>query len=129
MAPRASGEVQGALAEERVPLAARPQPPMAANALVPRDSDQLSAKATATPVVIEFAEAIALLGGRLRLVEGLVPSRLARAGDEIQVVYHTMGGVLILSQQRDGDELTWRLHASPGFPADSLEVLRRRVGR
>jgi hypothetical protein len=137
MAPEASGTaapvVRGATAAQRG-LAerlevGRAQVPMAANALVPRDANQASAKMTFTPVVIEFAEAIAILGGRLRLVEGLVPIRLERVGDEVRVIYPMTEGVLILSQQRSGEELRWRLTAPAGFPPDSLDVLRRRVER
>lgn len=137
MAPEASGvaapvargvtTAQGGLAERLE--ASRAQNPMASNALVPRDAGQPSAKMTAIPVVIEFAEAIAILGGRLLLVEGLVPTRLERVGDEVRVVYPNTTGNLVLSQQRDGEELRWRLTAPPSFPADSLEALRRRVGR
>lgn len=99
------------------------------NSLVPRDAGSASAKLAAPPVAIEFGEAMALLGGRLRLVDGLVPSRLERVGNEVRVIYPLTEGLLVLSQQRIGDELRWRLTAPPGFPADSLEALRRRVDR
>ena len=129
--PRATEEGQRTLAEAApVTSDARRQFPIApkANALVPRDADQSSAKTVAAPVVIEFAEAVALLGGHLRLIEGLVPSRLERLGDEIRVIYPISAGNLVLSQQRVGEELRWRLIAPAGYAADSLDAMRRRVG-
>jgi Meckel syndrome type 1 protein len=128
---RATGEGQRTLAEAApVTSDARRQFPIAptANALVPRDADQSSAKAAASPVVIEFAEAVALLGGRLRLIEGIIPSRLERVGDEVRVIYPISAGNLVLSQRRVGEELRWRLTAPDGYAADSLDALRRRVG-
>jgi hypothetical protein len=100
------------------------------NSLVPRDAASASAKQAAppVPVAIDFGEAIALLGGRLRLVEGLVPSRLERIGDEVRVIYPIAEGELVLSQRPGGDSLYWHLSGPPAFPVDSLEVLRRRVG-
>jgi hypothetical protein len=99
------------------------------NSLIPRDAAPATAKLATLPLAVEFGEAMAILGGRLRLVDGLVPSRMERVGDEVQVIYPVTEGVLVLSQQRVGEELRWRLTGPPGFPADSLEVLRRRVER
>lgn len=86
-----------------------------------------SAKMQVVPATIDFADAIAHLGGRLRLVEGLVPTRLERIGDEIRVIYPQATGELILSQRPAGDSITWTLTAPEGFPAESLATLRRMV--
>jgi hypothetical protein len=71
-------------------------------------------------------EAIQVLGGSLRLIEGMVPERIAIVGDTVQVVYATRFGPLLLEQWRDG-ELRSRLVAPAGAPADSIEAWRRRT--
>lgn len=70
-----------------------------------------------------FAEAMALLGGRLRLIDGLVPERLERSGPSVRVTYP---GPVYLLQHREGDSVAVRLVA-PGVSADSVARLRAKV--
>ncbi|MGH7561519.1 MAG: anti-sigma factor family protein [Gemmatimonadales bacterium] len=78
---------------------------------------------------IEFEEAMRLLGGRIRLVEGLVPDRLEALGDTVRVAYGTGlgGGTLYLQQFRAGDGVAYVLIPPPGFPAESLARLTARI--
>jgi hypothetical protein len=71
-------------------------------------------------------EAIRVLGGSLRLIEGMVPDHIAIVGDTVQVVYATSFGPLLLEQWRDG-ELRSRLVAPAAAPADSIAAWRRRT--
>ncbi|MEO5825903.1 MAG: zf-HC2 domain-containing protein [Gemmatimonadales bacterium] len=88
--------------------------------------DQAASK-QATVDTISFQEAVRLLSGRLRLIEGLVPVRLEAIGREVRVIYPLAQGELVLAQSVvDGVPIV-RLTAPTGFPADSLDVLRRRV--
>lgn len=75
----------------------------------------------ATP--IGLPEAAAFLGGRLRLIEGMVPERLERAGDRIRVVYP---GAVVLEQWPEGDSVATRVLA-PGLRPDSVAKLRGRI--
>lgn len=74
---------------------------------------------------IGFAEAIARLGGSLRLVDGLVPGRLEASATTVRVIYPLRTGELVLEQRRDGDSVSVVLRG-PVSP-DSLAVLRRRI--
>jgi hypothetical protein len=71
-------------------------------------------------------EAIRVLGGSLRLIEGMVPDHIAIVGDTVQVVYATSFGPLLLELWRDG-ELRSRLGAPAAAPADSIAAWRRRT--
>jgi hypothetical protein len=86
-----------------------------------------AAKSMVAAQPVDLPRAIALLGGSIKLIDGMVPQRLDAAGREVMVVYRVGQGVLLLVQRRDADSLTWRLAPPPGFPADSLAALRRRV--
>jgi hypothetical protein len=86
-----------------------------------------AAKSMVAAQPVDLPRAIALLGGSIKLIDGMVPQRLDAAGREVMVVYRVAQGELLLVQRRDADSLTWRLAPPPGFPADSLAALRRRV--
>lgn len=87
------------------------------------------AKALEAPRDVDLSTAVQLLGGSIKLVDGLVPARLEALADEVRVIYPVSGGDLQLIQRRTADSLTWRLAAPAGFPADSLAQLRARVQR
>ena len=76
---------------------------------------------------IDFPAALRILGGTIKLIDGMVPQRVDAAGGEVMVVYRVAQGELLLVQRRVADSLSWRLAAPAGFPADSLAVLRGRV--
>jgi hypothetical protein len=80
-----------------------------------------------TPVPLTLPEAVALLGGSLRLIEGLVPDRLEAVERVVRVVYRTGFGELVLAQELSENRLRYSLLPPRGFPADSLERLRARV--
>lgn len=96
-----------------------------ANRLAPRD--QAAAKSVVAVDTISLPDAVRLLGGSLRLIEGLVPLRLEAVGSEVRVIYPLAMGTLELTQRLVGAEVRWNLVAPTGFPADSLAVLRSRV--
>ncbi|NOT09426.1 MAG: hypothetical protein HOP28_14620 [Gemmatimonadales bacterium] len=83
---------------------------------------------TAVPIEeITFSQAVGRLGGKLRLVEGLVPLRLEAQGESVRVIYPLSNGELVLVQRLVAGKVEFRLAAPAGFPADSLERLRARV--
>lgn len=84
-------------------------------------------KAAAPIEALTFPEALRRLDGSIRLIQGLVPSRLEAQGPEVRVVYPAAQGELILHQELVNGRLVFRLTGPPGFPADSLERLRERV--
>ena len=87
-----------------------------------------AAKARApSPAAITFPDAIARLGGTIRLVEGLVPLRVEALGDRVRVIYPLAAGELVLEQWRSAGGVSWKLGAPPGFPRDSVERLTARV--
>ena len=81
----------------------------------------------AAPQPATLPEAIRVLGGSLRLIDGMIPDRLEILGRTVRVVYRTGFGELLLSQELLDGTLRDTLIAPLGFPADSLERLRRRV--
>jgi hypothetical protein len=82
------------------------------------------AAVAATP--IDFFEAVRLLGGQIRLIEGLNPSRLEAVGSAVRVIYALPGGELVLEQRREADSITVVLTA-PWLAADSLGKLREKI--
>ncbi|HET9275614.1 MAG TPA: carboxypeptidase-like regulatory domain-containing protein [Gemmatimonadales bacterium] len=98
-----------------------------------RASQRALAAAPARPAPsyrsIGFPEALRLLGGRIRLVDGLVPERLEAAGDTVRVAYRVGPArqTLYLQQFRIGDTVAFVLLSPPGFPADSIARLTARV--
>jgi hypothetical protein len=93
---------------------------MAANARL----DEVAVAGPAVPV--EFTEAVRLMGGTLRLIEGLVPARLEQQGPAVRVVYRTGFGELVLSQELVQGKVRHTLIPPVGFPADSLARLKVR---
>lgn len=79
------------------------------------------------PQAITADQAIKLLGGSIRLVEGLVPVRYEQEGTAVRVVYETTWGPLFLNQWRGGAGLTHRLLAFPGTPKDSVTAWSERI--
>ena len=104
----------------------RPQPaaPSVAGATA---EGRLLAKsaADAAPTVVSFQRAIELLGGRLKLIEGMVPARLEAMGRTVRVIYLIDEGDLVLAQVAAPDSVNWAL--SGPLTADSLVQLRLRV--
>ena len=84
-----------------------------------------AAFAVAQPATLP--EAMRVLGGSLRLIEGLIPERLEIMGSTVRVVYRTGFGELLLAQELQDGTVRFNLIAPRGFPADSLERLRARV--
>jgi hypothetical protein len=77
---------------------------------------------------VDFPEAVRRLGGRIRLVDGLVPTRLEALGDTVRVGYRLgRGRDIWLRQFRVGDTVAYALLAPPEFPADSLASLTSRI--
>ena len=71
--------------------------------------------------------AIQLLGGSIRLVDGLVPRRVELADTLVRVHYGTGAGEVVLEQWREGDTIRTRLVTPPGTPADSIAAWSRRI--
>jgi len=103
-----------------------------------RQDNRLAQGAPAAPLAMErstvavegfspvsLAEAIGLLGGSLRLVEGLVPDRLEASATTVRIIYPLREGELVLEQRREGDSL--RVSLKGPLSGDSLAALRRRV--
>jgi hypothetical protein len=89
--------------------------------------NRLVAKSAADALAVEitFPRAAELLGGRIKLIEGMVPARLEAVGRTVRVIYEIGEGYLVLSQVSVPDSLNWSL--SGPLSADSLAVLRLRV--
>jgi hypothetical protein len=106
----------------------RAQPPPAAKLLAAAERAQAAPVAVdATFTRVSLEEAIRLLGGRIRLVEGLVPMGVEAAGGVVRVLYPADGGPLLLEQRIEGDSVVVRLWGPPGIGPDSLAKLRQRV--
>jgi len=83
------------------------------------------AAADAAPTIVSFPRAVELLGGRIKLIEGMVPDRLEALGRTVRVIYLIDEGNLVLAQVAATDSLHWNL--SGPLSADSLAGLRLRV--
>ena len=88
--------------------------------------EEMRAIAAVAATPIDFFEAVRLLGGQLRLIEGLTPSRLEAIGSAVRVIYALPGGELVLEQRREADSIAIVLTA-PWLSADSLGRLRGRI--
>jgi hypothetical protein len=75
---------------------------------------------------ITFYEATTLLGGQLRLIDGMVPTRLEQVGTAVRVVYSLERGELFLEQRREADSLAVTL-IGPMLSPDSLGKLRQKI--
>jgi hypothetical protein len=84
-----------------------------------------AAFAVAQPATLP--DAMRVLGGSLRLIDGMIPERLEILGNMVRVVYRTGFGELLLAQELQDGTVRFNLIAPRGFPADSLERLRARV--
>lgn len=76
---------------------------------------------------ISFTTASEAMGGKLRLIDGLVPARFERVGTTVRVVYRLGNAEVQLVQLLVGTDPQFTLQGPPGFPVDSLAALRRRV--
>ena len=94
-----------------------------------REAAPAGALADASPQAqpATLPEAMRVLGGSLRLIDGLIPDRLETLGTMVRVVYRTGFGELLLAQELQDGVVRFNLIAPRGFPADSLERLRGRV--
>ncbi|MDZ4675817.1 MAG: hypothetical protein SGI84_15320 [Gemmatimonadota bacterium] len=115
----ASSGFRAELASPRA--AAAPAPPAEGLAAL-RDRQEIAVESFAP---IEFVDAVARMGGTLRLIDGLVPDRLEASTATIRVIYPLLTGELVLEQRRIGDSVSVSLRG-PISP-DSLAVLRRKV--
>lgn len=86
-----------------------------------------AAKSMVAAQPVDLPTALRILGGSIKLIDGLVPDRLDAWQNEVMVVYRVRWGELLLAQHRVADSLVWHLAPPPGFPADSLAVLQRKV--
>lgn len=77
-------------------------------------------------VPITFTDAVTLLGGQIRLIDGMVPARLEASGTAVRVVYRLERGELILEQRRMADSVSVALVA-PWLSSDSVGKLRQRI--
>lgn len=115
--PDPGAAARGADLRSAAAPAAAPRPPEAA---VLRQEVSLESFAP-----ISFPDAVARMGGSLRLIEGLVPDRLEASDSRVRVIYPLQAGELILEQRRAGDSIEVALRGP--ISADSLAALRRRV--
>lgn len=76
---------------------------------------------------IQLPDAMRLLGGRIRLIDGAVPKLLEAQGTEVRVIYPLATGDLVLSQRLVDGSISWRLLAPRGLAMDSVEKLRALV--
>jgi hypothetical protein len=76
---------------------------------------------------VTLKEASTLLGGSLRLIDGLIPDRLEASASTVRVIYPMMSGELVLEQRRDADSVVVSLTGPSGLSPDSLAVLRSRI--
>lgn len=99
------------------------------NALAPRDAlmARRAADSVVTTAPISLPDAIARLGGTIRLIDGMVPLRLEWREPYVQVVYPAVQGELVLQQQLIDGRVVFQLVPPRGFPADSLARLRSKV--
>lgn len=81
----------------------------------------------AIPPPVAFPVALQQLNGTIRLIPGMIPSRLEVLGSAVRVIYPVAEGELVLQQELVDGKLVFQLIAPRGFPADSLERLRARV--
>lgn len=123
-----AAKMADATAGARAGLAANAAAPPAAPALAServaalRDRQEIAVESFAP---IAFVDAVARMGGTLRLVDGLVPDRLEASTATVRVIYPLLNGELVLEQRRIGDSISVALRGP--ISADSLAVLRRRV--
>lgn len=99
--------------------------PPAAPAAVGSEATVRQEVALESFVPISFVDAVARMGGTLRLVDGLVPDRLEASTTTVRVIYPLRSGELVLEQRRRGDSISVALRGP--VSAESLAVLRRRV--
>lgn len=93
----------------------------------PAPAARLGATASARELPIAADSAIRLLGGSIKLVDGLTPERYGAVDSLVRVWYRTPWGPLLLEQWRDDDRLRHRLVAPVRAPADSTGAWTERI--
>jgi hypothetical protein len=113
--------------DQTTQLRANRPPPAAPSVAGATAESRLMAKsaADAAPTIISFPRAVELLGGRIKLIEGMVPARLEALGRTVRVIYLIDEGDLVLAQVAAPDSVNWAL--SGPLSADSLASLRARI--
>jgi len=76
---------------------------------------------------LESVEAVKLLGGSLRLVDGWRPIRIEIVEGRVRVHYRTGFGPAVLEEWRAGDSVATKLLAPPAAPADSVAAWVGRI--
>lgn len=125
-------ELRAGLRADRRLRAAEPSSGGAAASKLNEDLIRLDRPAPPNPAdqrtrTVSAVTAIRALGGSLRLIDGLTPSRFEQIGEVIRVVYRTEYGVVALEQWRVGELLTHELVTPTGTPQDSIVAWERRV--
>ena len=77
--------------------------------------------------VVSAVVAISALGGSIRLVDGLTPTRFEQTGEVIRVIYRTGFGILALEQWRAGELLAHELISPATAPSDSVLAWEGRI--
>jgi hypothetical protein len=127
------GRVAADLAKVAAPSSTVPLKPLASGqirALVAADEVQpqtLARRFATAFVTVTLKEASTVLGGSLRLIDGMIPDRLEASASTVRVIYPMMSGELVLEQRRDADSVIVSLTGPTGLSPDSLAVLRARV--
>ena len=100
---------------------------LAAPAVSVADERVSSERRETAPTSISAGQAIATLGGSIRLVDGLTPVRFEQIGDVVRVVYETSFGLMILEQWRAANVVSHRLIAPRSAPVDSVSAWAERI--
>lgn len=130
-APRDTVQVVVPIApqEPRSPVPAKvgPEPATRERAERPAAADRVQELVVQGAADGPTLAAIRILGGSLRLVEGLVPARIELADSLVRVHYATAVGGFVLEEWREGDRIQTRVRAGPGTPRDSILAWSRRI--
>lgn len=93
----------------------------------PGAARRLAAALDRVEIGISADSAIRMLGGSIRLIDGLTPERYGAVDSLVRVWYRTPWGPLLLEQWRDDDRLRHRLVAPVGAPVDSTGAWTERI--
>ncbi|MGE0440896.1 MAG: zf-HC2 domain-containing protein [Gemmatimonadales bacterium] len=93
----------------------------------PRQVDGVGVSASSPARQVVAGTAIRILGGSIRLLDGMEPYRYEAAGAVVRVLYRTSYGLLALEQWREDNVLSWQLVVPAGAPVDSASAWEERV--
>ncbi len=93
----------------------------------PGAARRLAAALDRVELGISADSAIRMLGGSIRLIDGLTPERYGAVDLLVRVWYRTPWGPLLLEQWRDDDRIRHRLVAPIGAPVDSTGAWTERI--